>query len=193
MTLAVVDFGALVEPRVSNLIVDTLVPEAPPDDLDDRLILRPGVEEAMSRLETLGDVVVLIGPAYAGRVAPTATDERIALVRDALGRPDVPVMTWDADTERTESRHEPSAQLLRPADAEQLAADLGSREKGGWLIVDPESDIVAWRALGLTVIRLGPSPAGPLPGFNRPDHEARDLLEAANWILLQDTFGEAVR
>jgi len=193
VTLAVIDFGALVEPRVPTVAVDTLVPEAPPDDADDRLILRSGVEEAVSRLETLGDVMILIGPAFAGRAAPEGSAERIALVRDALGRADVPVVAWDAETERSETRHEPSAQLVRPADPAALAAALGSREKGGWLIVDPESDIPAWRTLGLTVIRLGPSPAGPLPGFNRPDHEARDLLEAANWILLQDTFGEVVR
>ena len=45
------------------------------------------------------------------------------------------------------------------------------------------------RAAGYRTIRIGPAGEDYLSTVHRPDHEARDILDAANWILLEALSG----
>ena len=68
--------------------------------------------------------------------------------------------------------------------------ELGLELSGGWLIGD-DADTAAGRDAALRTVRVGPpslGPAGPTP---TADYGARDLLDAANWILLREALAAA--
>jgi hypothetical protein len=174
----IIELGALVEPGGQG---------ADAADEHEPIQLRPAVGEALDRLELLARPVVLAGQTAAGRALPDDDAERIALVRELLGRPEIGVVCWDVAPERPEGPHE-TVWGARPEDPSRLTAELRPHGEPGFLIVDGDADIVGWRPVGLQIIRLGPAPNSPLAALHRPDHDARDLRDAANWILLQDTF-----
>ena len=178
MPHVIIELGALVEPRGQG--ADAAAEHDP-------IQLRPWVGEALERLELLGRPVVLAGQTAAGRALPADDAERIGLVRELLGRPEIDVVCWDVALERPDGPHE-TVWGARPEDPSRLTAELRPRGEPGFLIVDGDADIVGWRPLGLQIIRLGPAPNSPLATLHRPNHDARDVRDAANWILLQDTF-----
>jgi histidinol phosphatase-like enzyme len=79
----------------------------------------------------------------------------------------------------------PSGGLLERA-RDELGLDLHH----AWLIGD-EGDVTAGRAKALRTIRVGPSDTERSGPTVAPDYEARDLLDAANWILLQEALAVA--
>ncbi len=178
MPHVVIELGALVEPRGQD---------ADSGDEQDALLLRPATDEALERLELLSRPVLLAGSMAGGRSLPADEEERIWLVRDLLGRPDLKVVCWEMASERPDGPHE-TVWGPRPEDPARLAAELRPHGEPGFLIVDADADIVGWRPIGFQIIRLGPPPNSPLAALHRPDHDARDVRDAANWILLQDTF-----
>lgn len=185
LPLVVVEFGALVEPRAQGAADGGEVPE---ESQQEALVLRAPAREALDRIELLAPPIILAGDEVAGRALPEPDDERRRLVRDVLGMPDLRVVCWEASTDRPEGGAHETVWGPRPADAARLAAEVRPHGEPGFLIVDGDADIVGWRPLGLQIVRLGPAPNSPLAALHRPDHDARDLRDAANWILLQDTF-----
>ena len=178
MPHVIIELGALVEPRGQGA-------EAAAEH--DPIRLRPAAAEALDRLELLARPVVLAGQTAAGRSMPADDPERIGLVRELLGRTEIDVVCWDVALDRPDGPHE-TVWGARPEDPSRLTAELRPHGEAGFLIVDGDADIIGWRPLGLQIIRLGPAPNSPLAALHRPDHDARDLRDAANWILLQDTF-----
>ena len=73
----------------------------------------------------------------------------------------------------------PALGLLRRA-----ADELGLELEGAWVIGD-DATVAAGRDAGLRTVKVGPSTMGPTGPTPTADYEARDLLDAANWILLQ--------
>ena len=183
MPLVIVEFGALVEPRAQGAADGTEADQSHAEPL----ILRITAREALDRIELLARPVILAGSRAAGRALPEAPDERCGLVRDVLGRPDLRVVNWEAANDRPEGPHE-NVWGPRPADAARLAIEIRPQGEQGFLIVDSDADIVGWRPLGLQIIRIGPPPNSPLAALHRPDHDARDLRDAANWIMFEDAF-----
>ena len=61
----------------------------------------------------------------------------------------------------------------------------GVQKRGGWYIAGDQGGVQAGRNAGLHTIRIGPLAGDHLSAVHRPDYEARDLLDAANWILVQ--------
>jgi hypothetical protein len=58
--------------------------------------------------------------------------------------------------------------------------------RGGWYIGTDQEGVVSGRSAGLSTIRIGPEGRDHLSNVHRPDYEARDLLDAANHILLAE-------
>jgi hypothetical protein len=150
-------------------------------------VVRAAAREALARLELLAPPVILAGTTAAGRDLPSDATARVRFVRTLLGDPARRVVCWEPASERPDGAHE-TVWAPRPADPDALARALRPRGEPGFLIVDGDADVVGWRALGLQIIRLGPPPDSPLAALHRPDHDARDLRDAANWILLRDAF-----
>ena len=178
MPHVIIELGALVEPRGQ---------EADGEAERDALLLRPAADEALERLEILTRPVVLAGTVAGAHVLPGDDDERARLVRRLLGRPDIRVVCWEMASERPDGPHE-TVWGPRPEDPARLTAELRPHGEPGFLIVEGDADILGWRPIGLQIVRLGPPPNSPLATLHRPDHDARDLRDAANWVLLQDTF-----
>lgn len=70
---------------------------------------------------------------------------------------------------------------------ERAREELDLNLDGGWIVGD-DASVAAGREVGLHTIRVGPSSMGPTGPTLTADYEARDLLDAANWILLQSAL-----
>jgi hypothetical protein len=62
----------------------------------------------------------------------------------------------------------------------------GLPRHGGWYIGADQEGVVSGRNAGLQTIRIGPLGLDHLSSVHRADYEARDLLDAANHILLEE-------
>jgi FMN phosphatase YigB (HAD superfamily) len=67
---------------------------------------------------------------------------------------------------------------------EQAIAQTGVRARHSWYIGGDQEGIQAARSAGLRTVRIGPLGEDHLSAVHRPDYEARDLLDAANTIML---------
>ena len=67
---------------------------------------------------------------------------------------------------------------------EEAISQTGVRPRDSWYIGGDQEGIHAAREAGLRTIRVGPLGADHMSSVHRPDYEARDLLDAANTILL---------
>jgi D-glycero-D-manno-heptose 1,7-bisphosphate phosphatase len=166
------------------LDLDGVLIETRPGRYGPEYLLRPGVEEGLQRLRELADrIVVLVEPlpARPGRRRPRR-DPRLERLQADLG-PDATDLTivqcpHGADAECHCAKPEPG---LIELTIERL--DLPVR--GGWHVGNDQAGVQAGRAAGLRTIRIGPLGEDHLSAVHRPDHEARDLLDAANWILVE--------
>ena len=166
--------GALVELRPSG--------RPHPD-----LLLRENAREGLSRLRDDATVVILVDPTGCDLLLPHQRDVRAAFARRNLGgaAARVPMVACRHQRGQPCACRKPSGGLLERA-RDELGLDL----QHAWLIGD-EGDVTAGRTKALRTIRVGPS-AGDRSGPTvAPDYEARDLLDAANWILLQEALAVA--
>jgi hypothetical protein len=62
----------------------------------------------------------------------------------------------------------------------------GLSRHAGWFIGADQEGVVSGRGAGLRTIRIGPEGHDHLSVVHRPDYEARDLLDAANHIMLEE-------
>ncbi len=149
--------------------------------------LQADLDEAIGRLSEAADkIVVLLEPPPAENRAALDTGLRLDLVRDGLGdTADALIMVvcphGDNDTE-PDACHcaKPNDGLIRVATE---LHDLPLR--GGWYVSADQEGVVAGRAAGLHTIRIGPMGVDHLSNVHRADYEARDLLDAANHILME--------
>lgn len=69
---------------------------------------------------------------------------------------------------------------------EEAIKQVRIRPRYSWYIGGDQEGIVSARTAGLRTIRIGPLGEDHLSSVHRPDYEARDLLDAANTILLDE-------
>jgi D-glycero-D-manno-heptose 1,7-bisphosphate phosphatase len=173
MTVVFLDLdGALVEQRVGRYGPDYL--------------LRPGVEDGLQRLRQIGDrLVVLVEPLQSrpGR-RPPPRDPRLERLETELG-PDATDLVFV----RCPHGADGSCRCAKPGSGliELTIERLGLPDVEGWHIGGDQAGVQAGRTAGLRTIRVGPLGEDHLSAVHRPDHEARDLLDAANWILIEST------
>ena len=133
---------------------------------------------ALERLGWVGRPVILATGSVGGRRLPAEVDDRVAWTRHALGDDALLVVPFDPPTG---DRHADDGEAV------DRWRTLREAHHARWLIESGWPVSPARRA-GLTVIEVG----GRTAAVNeRADHEARDLLDAANRLLMTETFNTA--
>jgi len=64
--------------------------------------------------------------------------------------------------------------------------ELNLARTGGWFIGADQEGVQSGRGAGLRTIRIGPEAHDHMSVVHRPDYEARDLLDAANHIMVEE-------
>jgi histidinol phosphatase-like enzyme len=145
--------------------------------------LQADLGEAIERLREVTDrVVVLVDPPPLEGSAGRETERRLDVLREGLGRQigALTIVSCQHGEERTCRCAKPESGLIEAA-----LADNGLRQRGSWYVGGDQQGMQAARHAGLHTIRIGPLGEDHLDWVHRPDHEARDLLDAANRIMLQ--------
>jgi hypothetical protein len=142
--------------------------------------MRPAADAGLRRLAQLTDTIVALVEPAAPRTRHRPTD-RLVGVRAPMvqGGPDVLFVGCPHGGEPCRCR-KPDPGLIEQA-AKSHRIDL----HGAWHISADSAGVQAGRAAGLRTVRIGPPSDDPESAIHRADYDARDLLDAANWILIQ--------
>ncbi len=162
------------------LDVDGVILESRPVPRGTRLLLRPGAVDGLRRLTQIaGRVILLVDPT--GRVSGSLRDDtaRVETIGAHLDTLDLDVIACPHRTPECGCR-KPSPGLI-----ELARAQLGIPSRAGWHIGGDQAGVQAGRSAGLRTIRVGPPAEDHLSSVHRADYEARDLLDAANWVLVE--------
>jgi D-glycero-D-manno-heptose 1,7-bisphosphate phosphatase len=144
--------------------------------------MRPGAEAGLLRLAQSTDrLIALVEPAPPGADPgrPRPVDQLVG-VRAPMTKGGPEVLFVGCPHEGECDCRKPGAGLIRLA-AERHRVPL----EGGWHISGDADAVVAGRSAGLRTVRIGPPASDPETAVHRADYQARDLLDAANWILVQ--------
>ncbi|MEP7157832.1 MAG: HAD hydrolase-like protein [Chloroflexota bacterium] len=145
--------------------------------------VQPDLEEPLERLAGIAPrIAVLVEPPPAEPRRGLETERRLDIVRDSLGAAadDLLIVTCPHGEDGTCNCARPSVGLIEVAIEKH---DL--RRRGAWYIGGDQESIAAARTAGLRTIRIGGLTEDHLSAVHRADYEARDLLDAANHIMLQ--------
>jgi hypothetical protein len=145
--------------------------------------LQADLPEAIDRLREISDrVIVLVDPPPSEGAAGRETELRLQVAREGLGD-SAHKLTFVAcphGERRTCECAKPDSGLIEVA-----LADYGLKRRGSWYIGGDQEGMQTARGAGLHTVRIGPAGEDHLDVVHRPDHEARDLLDAANRIMLE--------
>ena len=133
---------------------------------------------ALERLGWVGRPVILAGSTAGGRRLPPADEDREAWTRHILGDETVIVVAFEPPVAE---RHGDDAQAV------ERWRGLKEAYQARWLIESGWPTAPA-RRVGLSVIEVG---GRALMAPERADHEARDLMDATNHLLMTETFRPA--
>jgi len=144
--------------------------------------LQADLEEGIGRLvEISGKIVVLAAPPHIEDGHRLPTEQRLEFLREGLGDALNRLLIVSCPHgEDGCSCAKPESGLI------DVAHDLGVAVRGGWYIGADQEGVVCGRQAGLRTIRIGPVAEDHLSVVHRPDYEARDLLDAANHIMLEE-------
>jgi histidinol phosphatase-like enzyme len=180
--------GALIDTPVILLDLDAALVELRPSGRPrPDLILRENADEGLRRLRDAGQVVVLVDPAARDQLLPHQADVRAAFARRNLRGALTKVVMVSCRHRRGDGCdcRKPGLGLI-----DRVRDELGLDLEGGWLI-GGDPDIAAGREAGLRTVRVGPATVGRAGPTLTADYDARDLLDAANWILLSEALPAA--
>ncbi|CAN5618294.1 hypothetical protein BH23CHL7_BH23CHL7_08190 [soil metagenome] len=145
--------------------------------------LQADLAEAIDRLREISErVIVLVDPPPSEGAAGRETAHRLAVARGGLDdlAGELTFVTCPHGERRTCECAKPDSGLIEVA-----LADHRLRRRGSWYIGGDQEGMQAARGAGLHTVRIGPPSEDHLDVVHRPDHEARDLLDAANRIMLE--------
>lgn len=145
--------------------------------------LQADLPEGLERLEQIADgLYVLVDPPPLEGASGRETHRRLEVLREGLGVvADRLTIVTCPHGERAECDcAKPGSGLIELAISEH-----GARRRNGWHIGGDQEGVQAARAAGLKTIRIGPSGEDHLSAVHRADYVARDLLDAANRIMLE--------
>lgn len=140
--------------------------------------------EGIERLTEVADrIVVLACPPGEHAEGPrTPASERIDFLRDKIGESfDSLLVVECPHVDEACQCAKPGSGLIEVAIEQH---DLSRR--GGWYVGADQEGVVSGRNAGLHTVRIGPLGVDHLSAVHRPDYEARDLLDAANHILIEE-------
>lgn len=144
--------------------------------------LQADLSGAIGRLFEVADrVVVVVNPSSSGANNSLDTAHRVAKLHAGLetGFERLVVATCQHGEQGTCSCAKPGHGLISPHLGE------GRRPDAGWYVGGDQEGMVAGRSAGLRTIRIGPHAEDHVSAVHRPDYEARDLLDAANYIMAE--------
>jgi histidinol phosphatase-like enzyme len=145
--------------------------------------LQADIIEAIDRMAEFADnIVVAVDPAPREHARGMDTAHRVELLRAGLGG------TSDLLTIATCPHGESGdCDCAKPGSGliDRTLAEKGLRHRGGWYVTADQEGVVAGRGAGLKTVRIGPVGEDHLSAVHRADYEARDLLDAANRIMLE--------
>lgn len=168
------------------LDLDTVVIEARPDRARPDIHLRPGTYEGLRRLRELADrVVIVVHPQPPGSSGPATGPGPESWLPEVLAKlepefSDIIFVSCPHGAAQCECAR-PGSELVAIA-VQQAGLD----PHASWHISGDQESVQVGRGGGLRTITIGPMTEGHLSAVHRPDHEARDLLDAANWILVEE-------
>jgi hypothetical protein len=148
------------------------------------LNLSADMPASLERLhEVARRIVVIVEPAPPdpleshGRETPS----RLQTLHDGLG-----VLADDLDIILCPHGEAHDCDCAKPGSGliEEALSQTGVSARKSWYIGGDQEGIQAARTAGLRTIRIGPLAGDHLSSVHRPDYEARDLLDAANTIML---------
>jgi len=165
------------------LDLDTVLMATHPGRYGPELGLQADLPEAIERLsEVAGPIVVLVDPTTPEHSHAKETRRRLDVLQAGLG----------PQAERLTIATCPHAEgavcdCAKPGHGliEQTLLENGLSRRGGWFVGGDQEGMVAGRGAGLKTIRIGPVGEDHLSAVHRADYEARDLLDAANRIMLE--------
>jgi hypothetical protein len=144
--------------------------------------LQADLSIAIGRLFEIADrVVVLVNPPSSDHGRGIDTKQRVAALRGGLasGWDGLVVATCEHGENGSCNCAKPGHGLITPH------LDAGRRAEDGWYIGGDQEGMVAGRGAGLRTVRIGPHGEDHLSLVHRPDYEARDLMDAANHIMIE--------
>lgn len=165
------------------LDLDTVLLATHPGKYGPELSLQADLPEAIERLsEVAGPIVVLVEPTTREHSHGSETRLRVDVLRAGLGRQAerLTIATCPHGDGVACNCAKPGHGLI-----EQTLTQHGMSRRGGWFVGGDQEGMVAGRGAGLKTIRIGPVGEDHLSAVHRADYEARDLLDAANRILLE--------
>jgi hypothetical protein len=148
------------------------------------LTVQADLDDALQRLSEVADqVVVLVDPAPTEAKRELGTKERLDVLLVGLGQvaEDLLIVSCPHGDGQECDCGKPECGLIEMAIEEH-----GLSRREGWYICADQEGVVCGRNSGLRTIRLGPSGEDHLSQVHRPDYEARDLMDAANHIMVEE-------
>ena len=142
------------------------------------------IAEGLERLAQVADqTVILAYPEMEDGPRLPSAESRIQTLRDGLNG-------MSADLLIVQCRHDEEAHCdcAKPGSGliELAMGEHGFPEQGGWFIGADQEGVQSGRGAGLRTVRIGPVGVDHMSSVHRPDYEARDLLDAANHILVEE-------
>jgi histidinol phosphatase-like enzyme len=165
------------------LDLDTVLLVTHPGKYGPELGLQADLPEAIERLsEVAGPIVVLVEPTTREHSHGSETRRRVDVLRDGLG-PQAGRLTIAMCSHGEDEK----CDCAKPGHGliEQILSENALSRRGGWYVGGDQEGMVVGRGAGLKTIRIGPASEDHLSAVHRADYEARDLLDAANRILLE--------
>lgn len=145
--------------------------------------LQADLPEGIERLEQVAEhLVVLVDPPPLEGGQGLETSRRLDVLRTGLGPlvDRLEIVTCPHGETGSCECAKPGSGLIELAIQERRL-----KPRFGWHIGADQQGVQAARTAGLRTIRIGPVGEDHLSSVHRADHEARDLLDAANRILLE--------
>jgi hypothetical protein len=175
--------GAGLSERVAVLLdMDTVLLAAHREPRGVELGVQADLAEGLERLAEVADaIVVLAFPENEASALQMPAEQRIEALAEGLGSTmeRLPVIGCPHGDEACDCA-KPGVGLIEVA-----VERLGLATRGSWLIGGDQEGMVAGRSAGLRTVRIGPPGDDPMSSIHRPDIEARDLLDAANQIMVE--------
>lgn len=145
--------------------------------------LQADLEPALDRLATVArQILVLVEPPPTEPRHGLETERRLEVFNAGLGAAtdQLVIVTCPHGEDGTCTCAKPEAAIIQVALEKH---DVPRR--GTWYVGGDQEGVVAAHNAGLHTIRIGPATTDHLGQVARPDYEARDMLDAANHIMLE--------
>lgn len=146
--------------------------------------VQPDVDDALLRLTEIADaVVVLVNPALPDAKRELGTKQRLDTLLGGLGEvaEKLLIVSCPHGDGRGCDCGKPECGLI-----EMAVEEHGLSRREGWYIGADQEGVQCGRSSGLRTIRVGPSGEDHLSQVHRPDYDARDLMDAANHIMVEE-------